>query len=98
MATKLKEDEEVKGAATAVAGTMVADATPDDVMPIDSIGAQYLIKTQNPNYSGKVFGIAINEGRGILNAALLDPKIKMTVEQIVADLRTRPGYTVTKLG
>lgn len=58
---------------------------------------RYLIVTVNPNYTGQVFGVQINRGVGLLDPTSVNHKMGRTMQDIVLDLRSMGGYTVTPL-
>lgn len=55
----------------------------------------YRISTPlNPGYTGKVFGVMINNGSGRLDPSELDSKLGYTVADILLALRDMDGYEV----
>lgn len=66
---------------------------------MDTSTARYVVTTPiNPTYSGKVCGIRIENGRGLLDATTIDPKTGYTVETALETLRTMDGYVLTRIG
>lgn len=61
------------------------------------MSGRYIITTpQNPEYSGVVAGVRIDNGRGILDSNTINPKLKKTVEQALVELANLgPQYLVT---
>ncbi len=84
--------------------TVKAEADEPEAVKINMVADQpppykrYLITTTSPIYTGQVFGIQITNGVGILDAAAVDHKLGHTLDRIVAELRSRPGYHVKEIG
>jgi hypothetical protein len=55
---------------------------------------RYLIVTKVPDYTGKVFGIPITHGIGILDVSSLDPKLGHSLSRVLSQLGSWDGYTV----
>ena len=59
------------------------------------MSGRYIITTPlNKMYSGKVCGVRIENGRGILDSSTIDPTSGMTVETALIQLRDMPGYNI----
>ena len=76
---KLKEDE----------STLEAPVTPA------ATTEQYIVTTDNPEFDGKIMGVPITHGRGLLNRQSIDPRLKRSFEQVLSELSLLPGYHVT---
>ncbi len=84
---------------TGISTPVAESPAPGEVEQVGPLGEQYKITTpKNPQYTGKVYGVAINEGKGMLNIETLDPKVGLTVAQIIENLKHMPGYVVRKVG
>lgn len=82
---KLPEDGEVTKAQSA-SSAKTAEAEP----------TQYIITTpKNPEYNARVMGVQFAAGRAVVNAAMLDPRLKKTLAQIIQEFRELDGYVVT---
>ena len=58
----------------------------------------YLITTpENPEYSGKTFGIPFSGGKAVLAAETLDPHLKYRLEDVLQGLKDLPGYSIRPL-
>lgn len=79
---KLLEDGEVTKAPSA----KTAEAEP----------TQYTITTpKNADYNARVMGVQFTAGRAVVNAAMLDPRLKKTLAQVIQEFREMDGYVVT---
>lgn len=60
--------------------------------------ASYLVRTPgNPDYAGKVFGIAFANGRAIVSDQTVDKRLGWSVAQIVHSMKNDFGYDVMEL-
>lgn len=88
---KLKEDEVVP---VVSAEDVKAAAVSQAPAHLDE---QYLILTQDPNYTGPIFGVQITKGRGLLSARTVDERLGRSFEQIRDELEKIPGYTLQRV-
>lgn len=86
---KLKEDADV----TSEGGKdqpLAQGGTPEPMT-----ARQYIITTpKNPDFDGRIMGVQFTAGRGVLNEALLDPRLNKTLPQIVQEFREMAGYEI----
>lgn len=58
---------------------------------------RWLIVTLNPDHSGRVFGVQINNGIGVLDLTAINPKLGWKIADIVGELKNWKGYTIIPL-
>ena len=57
--------------------------------------AQFIVKTDSPEFNGKAFGVKFHQGRAILNEMMIDHTLGRSVEEIAYAMEHElKGYTV----
>ena len=59
--------------------------------------SEYVVKTPNPEYKGRAYGVRFNNGTAIIVAETLDPNVGLSADQIARRM-LELGYTVTRRG
>lgn len=60
---------------------------------------KYVITTPgNPNYDQRTLGVQFVAGRGILDEALIDPRLNKSLTQIVQEFSEMSGFALEPIG
>lgn len=99
--TQKQKQTEIADAGTFVPNTDVptmtapADKAADEIARV--VGNEfkrYLVVSDNAEWSGKICGVAVTNGIGVLDPTTIDTRLGHTFGEIVAEIRQRPGYSL----
>jgi hypothetical protein len=72
-------------------------AAGQELPPLPVREKRYLVKTKNPDYSGRSFGIKFERGQAIVEKLTIDSRMGRSVEEIAWHFKNDFHYEVTEI-